>query len=159
MGGIPGSMESKPICMECGRVYSSVSNLKQHIANVHSVSPQWEPCPVCGKHFKTRQYLFNHLLQTHGIRQRANRMPISSLGYSQQFMSLQSTQPSQIPPSSHPPASSSTGSQLLSQLHPSTSVSLTAAQPDSQRALTSAVEHCLELFSSSASSKSDSSNQ
>lgn len=85
-GGVPGSgagsscyagmAEPKPICKECGRVYSSISNLKQHVANVHSTSPQWEPCPICGKHFKTRQYLFNHLLQTHGIRQRGNRMPI-----------------------------------------------------------------------------------
>lgn len=74
-GGVPvAAVEPKPVCVECGRVYSSVSNLKQHMANVHSASPNWEPCPVCGKHFKTRQYLFNHLLQTHGIRQRANRM-------------------------------------------------------------------------------------
>lgn len=88
-GGVPGSgagssgsgcytgmVEPKPICKECGRIYSSISNLKQHLANVHSTSPQWEPCPICGKHFKTRQYLFNHLLQTHGIRQRGNRMPM-----------------------------------------------------------------------------------
>ncbi|XP_065203410.1 protein bric-a-brac 1-like isoform X2 [Planococcus citri] len=69
-----GMAEPKPICKECGRVYSSISNLKQHVANVHATSPIWEPCPICGKHFKTKQYLFNHLLQTHGIRQRGNRM-------------------------------------------------------------------------------------
>ncbi|KAF0762267.1 broad-complex core protein isoforms 1/2/3/4/5-like isoform X3 [Aphis craccivora] len=74
MGCYLNATEPKPVCTECGRVYSSVSNLKQHIANVHSATPHWEPCPVCGKHFKTRQYLFNHLLQTHGIRQRGSRM-------------------------------------------------------------------------------------
>lgn len=70
-------LDPKPVCSECGRMYSSVSNLKQHMANVHSNSNAWEPCPICGKHFKTRQYLFNHLLQTHGIRQRSNRMSVS----------------------------------------------------------------------------------
>jgi uncharacterized C2H2 Zn-finger protein len=78
-GGVPGGGGgaadcAKPVCAECGRVYSSASNLKQHMANVHATAHAWEPCPVCGKHFKTRQYLFNHLLQTHGIRQRTNRM-------------------------------------------------------------------------------------
>lgn len=84
MGCYLNATEPKPVCTECGRVYSSVSNLKQHIANVHSATPHWEPCPVCGKHFKTRQYLFNHLLQTHGIRQRGSRMhmhlPSGSVG-------------------------------------------------------------------------------
>ncbi|KAJ9583848.1 hypothetical protein L9F63_021808, partial [Diploptera punctata] len=60
----------KPMCPECGRVYSTTSNLKQHIANVHAKADYWEPCHVCGKMFKTRQYLHTHLLQTHGIRQR-----------------------------------------------------------------------------------------
>lgn len=119
-GGVPGSgaggscysgvAEPKPICKECGRVYSSISNLKQHIANVHSTSPQWEPCSMCGKHFKTRQYLFNHLLQTHGIRQRGNRM---SLPFSVPASSAVACPPhpnSQAQPHSqphpHPPTSS-----------------------------------------------------
>ena len=62
--------QQKPVCPECGRVYSTSSNLKQHIANVHAKNDYWEPCHVCGKMFKTRQYLHTHLLQTHGIRQR-----------------------------------------------------------------------------------------
>lgn len=65
--GFPGG--EKPFCEECGRIYSSMSNLRQHIANVHAPGT-WVQCNICGKYFKTRQYLYNHLLQTHGIRQR-----------------------------------------------------------------------------------------
>ncbi|PNF42551.1 hypothetical protein B7P43_G06917, partial [Cryptotermes secundus] len=33
--------QQKPICPECGRVYSTSSNLKQHIANVHTKNDFW----------------------------------------------------------------------------------------------------------------------
>ncbi|CAG2053025.1 unnamed protein product [Timema podura] len=79
-GSEDGSDQCKPVCPECGRVYSTNSNLKQHIANVHSRSHSWESCHICGKHFKTRQYLHTHLLQTHGIRQR-NLKHFSSLDH------------------------------------------------------------------------------
>jgi uncharacterized C2H2 Zn-finger protein len=71
-GGSPldDHQQQKPMCPECGRMYSTNSNLKQHIANVHTKNDFWEPCHVCGKMFKTRQYLHTHLLQAHGIRQR-----------------------------------------------------------------------------------------
>lgn len=65
--------QQRPMCPECGRVYSTSSNLKQHIANVHAKNDYWEPCHICGKMFKTRQYLHTHLLQTHGIRQRGTK--------------------------------------------------------------------------------------
>ncbi|KAG8257117.1 hypothetical protein J6590_055502 [Homalodisca vitripennis] len=66
---------NKPICPECGKIYSNNSNLKQHIANVHSSAQSWELCQVCGKRFKTKQYLQVHLLATHGIRQRKSYNP------------------------------------------------------------------------------------
>ncbi|ROT73530.1 Protein abrupt [Penaeus vannamei] len=50
-------------------IYSTVGNLKQHVANVHGRG-EWVACGVCAKTFKTRQYLQSHLLQQHGIRQR-----------------------------------------------------------------------------------------
>jgi len=65
-----GKVEVKPKCPECGKEYSNNSNLKQHIANVHSQSHAWETCPACCKQFKTRQYLQVHMLSSHGIRQR-----------------------------------------------------------------------------------------
>ncbi|XP_042237093.1 protein abrupt-like [Homarus americanus] len=61
--------QSRPWCEACGRSYSTVGNLKQHVANVHGRG-EWVVCGVCGKTFKTRQYLQSHLLQQHGIRQR-----------------------------------------------------------------------------------------
>lgn len=66
---------NKPICPECGKIYSNNSNLKQHIANVHASTLSWELCQVCGKRFKTKQYLQVHLLATHGIRQRKSYNP------------------------------------------------------------------------------------
>ncbi|XP_071529877.1 uncharacterized protein ab isoform X2 [Panulirus ornatus] len=61
--------QPRPWCEACGRSYSTVGNLKQHVANVHGRG-EWVVCGVCGKTFKTRQYLQSHLLQQHGIRQR-----------------------------------------------------------------------------------------
>nr|XP_018909633.1 PREDICTED: protein abrupt-like isoform X3 [Bemisia tabaci] len=67
----PSSMgPQKPVCPECGKVYSNNSNLKQHIANVHAQQDRTETCYVCHKQFKTKQYLQVHLLASHGIRQR-----------------------------------------------------------------------------------------
>lgn len=65
---------SKPVCPECGRVCSNLGNLKQHIRNMHGPPDQWETCYVCQKQCKSRQYLLQHLLQTHGIRQRSRFM-------------------------------------------------------------------------------------
>lgn len=62
----------RPVCRYCGRTYSSPSNLKQHVLNVHVEPPaeNWKTCDVCGKRCKTKHYLTNHQLQAHGIRQR-----------------------------------------------------------------------------------------
>ncbi|CAH2067629.1 unnamed protein product, partial [Iphiclides podalirius] len=67
----------RPQCPLCGRVYSSTSNLRQHMLNVHSQTDrdQWFPCGHCGKRCKTKHYLINHQLQAHGIRQRQSSRP------------------------------------------------------------------------------------
>ncbi|KAF7383337.1 hypothetical protein HZH68_015186 [Vespula germanica] len=65
--------DSRPVCRYCGRSYSSPSNLRQHVKNVHSNWPPpdtWPQCNVCGKRCKTKHYLINHQLQAHGIHQR-----------------------------------------------------------------------------------------
>lgn len=71
-GGV--ALGYRPQCPLCGRVYSSTSNLRQHMLNVHSQTDrdQWFPCQHCGKKCKTKHYLINHQLQAHGIRQRQN---------------------------------------------------------------------------------------
>ena len=67
---------SKPVCSFCGRIYSSSSNLKKHLHNVHIKTPleSWMKCDYCGKLCKTKHYLMNHQLQKHGIRR--NRQKI-----------------------------------------------------------------------------------
>ncbi|XP_032683502.1 protein abrupt isoform X4 [Odontomachus brunneus] len=65
--------DARPLCRYCGRSYSSPSNLRQHVKNVHSDWPPpdtWPQCNVCGKRCKTKHYLINHQLQAHGIHQR-----------------------------------------------------------------------------------------
>ncbi|KAL6263380.1 hypothetical protein P5V15_006171 [Pogonomyrmex californicus] len=65
--------DNRPLCRYCGRSYSSPSNLRQHVKNVHSNWPPpgtWPQCNVCGKRCKTKHYLINHQLQAHGIHQR-----------------------------------------------------------------------------------------
>lgn len=67
--------DARPLCRYCGRSYSSPSNLRQHVKNVHSNWPPpetWPQCNVCGKRCKTKHYLINHQLQAHGIHQRPN---------------------------------------------------------------------------------------
>lgn len=67
--------DTRPVCRYCGRSYSSPSNLRQHVKNVHSQWPPqdtWPQCNVCGKRCKTKHYLINHQLQAHGIHQRPN---------------------------------------------------------------------------------------
>jgi hypothetical protein len=64
--------QSRPKCPHCCREYSNVWNLKQHIVNVHvhTATEEWESCVMCGKKFKTRQYLTMHQYRVHGIKHR-----------------------------------------------------------------------------------------
>jgi len=64
--------QSRPKCPHCCREYSNVWNLRQHIVNVHvhTATEEWESCTLCGKKFKTRQYLTMHQYRVHGIKHR-----------------------------------------------------------------------------------------
>lgn len=65
-------------CVVCNRNYSSPSNLRAHVLNVHmdTSKTDWYQCSVCGKKCKTKHYLINHEMQKHGIRQKSKyRMP------------------------------------------------------------------------------------
>lgn len=44
----------------CGRVYSNLSNLRQHIRLIHN--PTHVRCPICNKTFKSTLYLKRHLV-------------------------------------------------------------------------------------------------
>lgn len=76
-GGVCWCVAERPVCPYCERAYSSPSNLRQHIRNVHMECSrdQWLHCNVCGKPCKTKHYLINHQLQAHGIRQRQQPFP------------------------------------------------------------------------------------
>ncbi|XP_031787231.1 protein abrupt isoform X4 [Nasonia vitripennis] len=82
----------RPVCRYCGRSYSSPSNLRQHVKNVHSNWPPpdtWPQCNVCGKRCKTKHYLINHQLQAHGIHQRPSLASAASGGPQQQHQQQQ----------------------------------------------------------------------
>jgi len=87
--------DARPLCRYCGRSYSSPSNLRQHVKNVHSNWPPpdtWPQCNVCGKRCKTKHYLINHQLQAHGIHQRPN-MNNPAVQQQQQHQSSSSSLP------------------------------------------------------------------
>lgn len=56
------SLDPRP-CPECGRQYSSLSNLRQHIELIHK--PGCVVCPLCGKTFKNKLYLRRHFISFH----------------------------------------------------------------------------------------------
>ncbi|XP_050458324.1 protein abrupt isoform X8 [Cataglyphis hispanica] len=88
--------DARPLCRYCGRSYSSPSNLRQHVKNVHSNWPPpdtWPQCNVCGKRCKTKHYLINHQLQAHGIHQR----PSMNNPAVQQQQQQQHQSPSSLP--------------------------------------------------------------
>lgn len=49
----------------CARVYSNVSNLRQHMRLIHN--PQAVVCPICQKHFNSDLYLKRHYASIHSI--------------------------------------------------------------------------------------------
>ncbi|XP_018335592.1 protein bric-a-brac 1-like isoform X4 [Agrilus planipennis] len=56
------SLDPRP-CSECGRVYSNLSNLRQHMKLIHF--PTYVECHVCRKTFKTDLYLRRHMISAH----------------------------------------------------------------------------------------------
>ena len=59
-------------CPYCGKMFSTQSNMKIHIENVHEDIPyeMYKTCTVCNEKLKTKQRLLMHLYRRHGIRQR-----------------------------------------------------------------------------------------
>lgn len=51
-------------CPLCARVYSNVSNLRQHMRLIHN--PTSVCCPLCSKSFTSDLYLKRHYLSMHG---------------------------------------------------------------------------------------------
>lgn len=60
----PHSLDPRP-CPECGRIYSNISNLRQHIRLIHY--PECITCPLCYKPFKNKLYLRRHVMSYHEI--------------------------------------------------------------------------------------------
>ena len=52
-------------CPVCARVYSNVSNLRQHMRLIHN--PTAVICPICSKHFNSDLYLKRHYASIHSI--------------------------------------------------------------------------------------------
>ena len=63
---------ANPSCPLCGRGYSTMGNLKQHLHNVHLQHETRSVCSLCGKSYKSKQYLITHLSQVHNLRKRFN---------------------------------------------------------------------------------------
>lgn len=57
-------------CPVCARVYSNVSNLRQHMRLIHN--PQAVVCPICQKHFNSDLYLKRHYASIHSINNSSN---------------------------------------------------------------------------------------
>ncbi|XP_057656639.1 GDNF-inducible zinc finger protein 1-like isoform X2 [Diorhabda carinulata] len=56
------SLDPRP-CEECGKVYSNLSNLRQHMRLIHY--PTYVQCVYCQKQFKTDLYLRRHVISAH----------------------------------------------------------------------------------------------
>lgn len=52
-------------CPVCGRVYSNISNLRQHLRLIHN--PTTVDCPICHKSFNSDLYLKRHYLSMHNM--------------------------------------------------------------------------------------------
>lgn len=78
-------------CPLCARVYSNVSNLRQHMRLIHN--PTSVCCPLCQKSFTSDLYLKRHYLSMHGSTIPAQQ---SNPNSTQQLQTTQSTsQPQQ----------------------------------------------------------------
>nr|XP_023024412.1 protein abrupt-like isoform X1 [Leptinotarsa decemlineata] len=56
------SLDPRP-CDECGKIYSNLSNLRQHMRLIHY--PTYVQCSFCHKQFKTDLYLRRHIMSAH----------------------------------------------------------------------------------------------
>lgn len=78
-------------CPLCARVYSNVSNLRQHMRLIHN--PTSVCCPLCQKSFTSDLYLKRHYLSMHGT----STVPTQQTTQ-QQDQQLQAQQPPQQQP-------------------------------------------------------------
>lgn len=82
-------------CPLCARVYSNVSNLRQHMRLIHN--PTSVLCPICQKSFTSDLYLKRHYLSMHG----GTAMPAQANAQTNNpnaTQQLQNTQPPQQQP-------------------------------------------------------------
>lgn len=70
------SLDPRP-CTECGRVYSNLSNLRQHMKLIHY--PTYVECPICKKSFKTDLYLRRHTMSCHESHSRGSDIHFRNL--------------------------------------------------------------------------------
>ncbi|CAH0555266.1 unnamed protein product [Brassicogethes aeneus] len=72
------SLDPRP-CEECGRVYSNLSNLRQHMKLIHF--PTYVQCHLCSKTFKTDLYLRRHIISSHdGLNKGNLKSGLDSIG-------------------------------------------------------------------------------
>lgn len=60
-------------CPSCHRVYSNISNLRQHIRLIHN--PMSVNCPICNKTFNSNLYLKRHYLSMHNPNNSSSNVP------------------------------------------------------------------------------------
>lgn len=63
-------------CPSCHRVYSNISNLRQHIRLIHN--PMSVNCPICNKTFNSNLYLKRHYLSMHNSSPNNANVPAGS---------------------------------------------------------------------------------
>lgn len=78
-------------CPLCARVYSNVSNLRQHMRLIHN--PTSVCCPLCQKSFTSDLYLKRHYLSMHGSSIPAQGVTNPQQNNPNSTQQLQTTQP------------------------------------------------------------------
>ncbi|XP_034239413.1 protein abrupt-like isoform X2 [Thrips palmi] len=96
------SLDPRP-CPICQRMYSNLSNLRQHMRLIHI--PQSVECPLCSRSFKTKLYLRRHLLSYHEMLSKQPKPPATQPTTASQQQPSQlyiSPVASNMPPPSQP---------------------------------------------------------
>lgn len=78
-------------CPLCARVYSNVSNLRQHMRLIHN--PTSVCCPLCQKSFTSDLYLKRHYLSMHGAAIPAQTVTNPQQTHPNSSQQLQTSQP------------------------------------------------------------------
>lgn len=97
------ALEPSP-CPLCARVYSNISNLRQHMRLIHN--PTSVCCPLCQKSFTSDLYLKRHYLSMHGSAvpaQISNQQQNTANSAQQQLQSAQNSSQQQSQQTSQPP--------------------------------------------------------